>query len=432
MTPPVMGLIGFGVLLVCVFIGIHIGFSLIVIGFLGCVAITGLDVSLSNAGIVPFAVTGDANFAVIPLFMLMSEFISAGGIGGEAYLTARAWIGHIRGGLAMATVGACGIFAAVSGSSLATAVVMGRLAYPEMKKYNYSDELSSGCIAAGGSLGIMIPPSVAFIVIGILTEVSIGKLFIAGILPGITQILFYWATILLMCKINPSLGPAAQNLPMKEKVGTLGFTWPVIVLFGLVIGGIYSGIFTATEAGAIGAFGALIVGLSRRQLSGSAFIGSLKNTGKSAAMLILLLVGAYVFNRFLAVSRIPFITASWISALGINRYIILVIILLIYIVLGMFFDIMAVLVLTVPILFPIITSLHFDGVWYGVLMCRVVEMGFISPPFGINLFGLVGVIDVPLGKMFRGIIPFLVADCCHLALLVGIPAVSLFLPNLMI
>jgi len=432
MSAPVIGLLGFGSGLVCVFLGIHIGMSLIVVGFVGSIAVIGLEISLANAGIVPFAVTGDANFTVIPLFLLMSEFISAGGIGREAYLTARAWIGHFRGGLAMATVGACGIFAAVSGSSLATALVMGKMAYPEMKKYNYSSELASGCIAAGGSLGIMIPPSVAFIMIGILTEVSIGKLFIAGILPGISQVVFYWATIFIMCRLNPSMGPAAIKLPLKQKVGTLGLTWPVILIFGLVVGGIYGGIFTATEAGAIGAFGALVVGLARRQLSRASFANSLKNTVKSAAMLMLLLIGAYIFNRFLAVSRVPFVAASWISELGINRYVVLIIILFLYIILGMFFDIMAVLVLTVPILFPIIDSLGFDGVWYGVLMCRVAEMGFISPPFGLNLFGLVGTIDVPLVVIFRGVIPFLISDVFNLALLVGFPAISLLLPNLMI
>jgi C4-dicarboxylate transporter DctM subunit len=431
LNPSIIGLIGIGILLVCVFIGVPVGFALIIIGFLGSFALAGFGIALAGVGIVPFAITNDANFAVIPLFLLMSEFISASGIGSEAFRVARAWIGHLRGGLAMATVGACGIMAAVSGSSLAVAVVMGRMAYPEMKKYNYSSELASGCIAAGGSLGIMIPPSVAFIIIGILTEVSIGKLFIAGILPGISQILFYWATIYIMCKRNPSLGPASLNLPLKEKVETLWLTWPVILLFGLVIGGIYAGVFTATEAGAIGAFGALIVALGRRSLTGQAFGNSLKNTVKSAAMLMLLLIGAYIFNRFLAVSRIPFTTAEWIAGLGIDRYIILIIILILYIILGMFFDIIAIIILTVPILFPIITAFHFDGLWYGVLMCRVAEMGFISPPFGINLFGLTGVIKVPLTTIFRGVIPFLVADCFNVALLVGIPSIALFLPSLM-
>jgi C4-dicarboxylate transporter, DctM subunit len=431
MSPAVIGLIGFGILLVCIFLGVHIGFSLIVIGLLGALAISGISAALANASIVPFSQVSDPNFAVMPLFMLMSEFISAGGIGAQAYVTARAWFGQLRGGLAMASVAASGLFAAVSGSSIATAIVMGRMAYPEMKKYAYSDELSSGCLAAGGSLGIMIPPSIQFIVIGILTEVSIGKLFMAGIIPGLTQVIFYIVTIAIMCRIKPSLGPAAINLPMKEKVATLKLTWPVVLLFIVVIGGIYGGIFSPQEAGAIGAFGALLVGLTRRKLSWSTFYNSLKSAVKASGMLLLLLIGAFVFNRFMAVSRIPTIASQWIVDLGINAYYILIIVLFLYIILGMFLDITAMLILTVPIFFPSMVALGFDPVWYGVLMCRVSEMGFISPPFGINLFGLAGVIDVPLGKMYRGVIPFLVADTLHLALLIAIPAVALFIPNLM-
>jgi C4-dicarboxylate transporter DctM subunit len=431
MSPAEVGLIGFGILLICIFLGIHIGFSLIVIGFLGSLFVSGITAALANASIVPFAQVSDANFAVIPLFILMSEFIAAGGIGAEAYLTARAWVGHFKGGLAMASVTACGLFAAVSGSSMATAMVMGRMAYPEMKKYNYSDEMACGCIAAGGSVGIMIPPSIQFIIIGILTEVSIGKLFMAGIIPGITQVLFYIITIFIMCRIKPSLGPAAINLPMKEKVATLRLTWPVILLFVIVIGGIYGGIFSAQEAGAVGAFGALVVGIARRQLSRSAFNSSLRVAVKTAGMLLLLLIGAFIFNRFMAVSRIPSLASEWIVGLGYNRYIILVIVLILYIILGMFLDITAMLILTVPVFFPTMIALKFDPVWYGVLMCRVSEMGFISPPFGLNLFGLVGVINVPLGVMYKGVIPFLIADCLHLAFLVVFPIISVFIPNLM-
>ena len=432
MSPAEIGLIGFGLLLVCLFMGIHIGFSLIVVGFFGSLVISGSTAALANASIVPFAQVSDANFAVIPLFMLMGEFIACGGIGVEAYLTARAWLGQFRGGLAMASVAACAIFAAVCGSSMATAMVMGRMAYPEMKKYQYSIELASGCLCAGGSIGIMIPPSIQFIVIGILTEVSIGKLFLAGILPGMTQALFYIIAIYIMCRISPRLGPAAPNLPIKEKVQTLKLTWPVVFLFIVVIGGIYAGIFTAQEAGAIGAFGALLIGLLRRQMSRQGFNDALTNAVKSTGMLLLLLIGAFIFNRFLAISRIPAITSEWIVGLQVDRYMVLWIILVLYIILGMFFDITAMIILTVPIFFPVIVALKFDPVWYGVLICRVSEMGFISPPFGLNLFGLVGVINVPLSTMYRGVIPFLIADCFHLILLVAIPGIALLIPNMMV
>jgi len=431
MSSAEIGFIGFIVLLIFVFAGIHIGFSLIVVGLLGCLAIGGLGFALSTANIVPFTIISDASFAVVPLFLLMSDFVSTSGIGRQAYETARTWLGHIKGGLAMATVGGCALFAAVSGSSMATAVMMGKIAYPEMKRYNYSSELSAGCISSGGTLGIMIPPSVAFVMIGILTEVSIGKLFIAGILPGITQAILYIATIWIMCKIKPDLAPIAPSTSQKEKITSLRLIWPIAVLFFLVMGGLYAGIFTGTEAGAIGAFGALVLAVLRRQMSKKDFTSSLQNTVQTSAMILLLLVGAFVFNRFMAISRIPFIASVLIADLGINRYIILAIILIFYIIMGMFLDIMSIIILTVPFLFPTILALNFDPIWYGVLMCRVVEMGFISPPYGINLFVLVGVTGIPLGVMYRGVIPFLIADIVHLILLVIVPAFSLFLPNMM-
>jgi C4-dicarboxylate transporter DctM subunit len=243
--------------------------------------------------------------------------------------------------------------------------------------------------------------------------------------------LFYIIAIYIMCRINPRLGPSAPNLPMKEKLDTLKLTWPVALLFFVVIGGIYAGVFTAQEAGAIGAFGALLIGLVRRQMSRPGFNDSLTNAVKSTGMLLLLLIGAFVFNRFLAISRLPSNISDWIVGLQFDRFAILWIILILYIILGMFFDITAMIILTVPIFFPVIIALKFDPVWYGVLLCRVSEMGFISPPFGLNLFGLVGVINVPLTTIYRGVIPFLIADVLHLILLVTIPAIALLIPNMM-
>lgn len=331
----------------------------------------------------------------------------------------------------MAAIGACGLFAATSGSSIACAIVMGKIAYPEMLKNKYSPELASGCIAAGGSTGIMIPPSMAFVIIGIITGTSIGKLFIAGILPGISQILFYFITIFILCRINPNYGPSSPSIPFKEKATSLTRTWPIIILFLLVMGGLYMGIFTPSESAAVGASGALIIGLSRRQLSGARLWSSLNETVKVVGMLLLLLTSAYFLNRFMAVSRIPFVASDFINGLGLNRYIILVFILILYIILGCFFDIMAILILTLPILFPVVTNMKFDAIWYGVLMCRVAEMGFVTPPFGLNLFGLSGACGIPLGVMFKGIIPFVVSDFVHLALLVSVPSIALILPSIM-
>jgi len=431
MSEPLIGIIGIIILLFLILVSIHISYALIVVGFIGVALITGLGPASSSLSSIPFNISNDYNFAVVPLFILMSAFVSRSGIAREAYDMARAWIGHIKGGLAMATVGACGIFAATTGSSMACAVAMGKVAYPEMQKNNYSSGLAAGCIAAGGTLGILIPPSISFVVIGILTEVSIGRLFMAGIIPGILEVIFYWVTIYIMCTIRPAMGPAAAPTSFKTKVNTLKYTWPVIALFALVIGGIYLGVFTPSEAGGVGAFGALVIGLSRRTLSWSGFTDSLKETVRMAGMLMILLIGAFILMRFIAVSRISFVAAEFIAGLTINRYIILVIIMFVYIILGMFFDVMAIIILTVPIIFPTIVALNFNLVWFGVILVRVAEVGFITPPFGLNLFGLMGATNIPASSLYRGVFPFVMADFCHIALLVAVPSLSLFLPNLM-
>lgn len=431
MSPAVVGFLGFAVLMLLIFLGVHAGIALIIVGFAGFAFIGGIDPALANMALVPWAKANNYTFAVIPLFLLMSSFVTHSGIGREAYDTARAWMGQARGGLAMGTIGACGLFAACSGSSLAGAVAMGKIAYPEMKRFNYGSNLAVGCVAAGGTLGILIPPSMGFILIGILTELSIGKLFIAGIIPGILEILFYCGTIYIMCRVNPQLGPSAPKTTLRRKVGSLRLTWPVAVLFLLIIGGIYAGVFTPTEAGGIGAFGALVIALARRKLSRQGFVDSLMETARMAAMIIILLVGAFIFNAFLNITRIPYVASEYIVALGLPKYIVLAIILFGYIILGMFFDIYAILILTIPILFPTIVSLGFHPIWYGVIMVRIIEIGLITPPFGINLFGIAGTVDVPVGTVYRGIVPFFIADICHVALLIAVPALSTFLPSMM-
>lgn len=431
MSPVEVGLIGIAVLMIFLFLGVHIGIVLIIIGFAGFALITGLNPSLVNMGLVPFQKVNNYAFAVLPLFLLMSAFVAHSGIGRETYDTARAWAGHVRGGLATATVGACGLFAAVSGSSLAGAVAMGKIAYPEMKRFNYSDRLAVGCIAAGGTLGVLIPPSMTFVIIGILTELSIGKLFMAGIIPGLLEIVFYVSTIYILCRRNPQLGPSAPKTTFRRKVGSLKLTWPVVLLFALVMGGIYGGVFTPTEAGGIGAFGALVIGLARGQLSRRGFVDSLKETARITAMIMILIIGAFIFNAFLATTRIPFVVSEFVVGLEVSRYIILAFIILVYILLGMVFDIDAMVVLTVPIVFPMAAALGFDLIWFGVIMVRMTEIGMVTPPFGINLFGLAGTVDVPLNTMYRGIIPFVIADILHVALLVAVPSLCTFLPNLM-
>jgi tripartite ATP-independent transporter DctM subunit len=431
MTPIEVGLAGFILIMITILMGVHVAFALILVGFCGLALIIGFEPALSSVALIAFNKVNSYDFAVVPLFLLMSAFVSRSGIGKEAYETACAWVGQLKGGLSMATTVACGLFAACCGSSLASAIAMGQMAFPEMKRYGYDAKLSVGTIAAGGTLGILIPPSIGFIVIGILTELSIGKLFIAGIIPGILEVLFYLGTIHIMCRVKPHLGPPRPKTTFGQKIGSLRLTWPVGLLFLLVIGGIYGGVFTPTEAGGIGAFGALTVSLIRRQLSGSHFVQCLLEAAKMAAMMLALIIGAFVFNQFLAVTRIPFVFSEYIIGLGLGRYAILSLVIFVYILLGMVFDIFAILVLTIPIIYPTIIELGFNPIWYAVIMVRVIEIGLITPPFGINLFGLAGTVNAPISVMYRGVLPFLLADILHVTLLVAVPSLSTFLPEIM-
>ena len=432
MDPVMVGLMGIALLIVFIFSGVPVGVTMGLIGFGGLIGINGLNKALASMALITFDTANHYSFAVIPLFLLMSVFVSRSGIGEDVYRAARTCVGHIKGGLAMATVVGCGLFAACSGSSLATAVVMGKVAYPEMEKLGYDPKLAIGCIAAGGSLGLLIPPSMAFILIGILTEVSIGKLFMAGIIPGILEIVAYTITIYIMCKINPKAAPSVPNVPFLEKVKSLKYTWMVGVLFLAVIGGIYGGVFTPTEAGASGAFGALILGLVTRRLNRNDLKYSFLDTAKYASMIMVMVIGAFIFVRFLAYTRIPNLASLWIVSLNIPPLVILSFILVSFLIFGMFFDMYAVVVLTTPILFPIMMDMGFDPVWWGVIMCRMIEIGMITPPFGINLFGLASSAQVPVAIMYRGIIPFVITDCFIVAILVFFPILSTFLPNLVL
>ncbi len=426
-----IGLIGIAFLMVLFFLGAHIGFSMLLVGFVGYIAMGGLSGAIGNLSVIPFGTMNSYHFAVIPLYLLMGEFVGQSGMGKEAYMAARAWLGQFKGGLAMATIGACGLFAAVSGSSLAGTVVMSRVAYPEMQRYGYSQKLSSAVTACGGTLGILIPPSMGFVTIGILADLSIGKLFMAGIIPGISVVVFYLATIAIMCKINPKLAPNAARTTVREKVGAIRMTWPIAILFILMLWGLYTGKFTATEAASVGAFGALLIALARRQMNGKTIWSSLMETSKMAAMMIIMVVGAFMFNAFLAITRIPFTMGEAMAALGVSRYILLGAVIVFYLIMGMFFDIYAVLILTIPIFYPAMAALDFNLIWYSVLMVRVIEVGFITPPFGINLFGMAGIIKVPLGTIYRGVIPFVISDCVNIAFLAAFPIISTWLPSMM-
>ena len=432
MTSLTVGIIGICILLVLLFSRMPIGFVMGLVGFAGFAYLSGFNGGLGVLRTVVYSTFADYNLSVIPLFILMGSFCFFAGLSKDLYDTVHSWLGQLRGGLAMATVGACAGFAAISGSSLATAATMGTVALPEMKRYKYDDRLATGSVAAGGTIGILIPPSIILILYGIITEQSIGKLFLAGFIPGVLEAVFYMVTIYLLCKSNPLMGPPGPRTSFLGKITSLKTTWVVFALFILVIGGIYLGVFSPTEAAGVGAFGAFIFGLARRRLGWQAFKNSLVDTGKTTAMIFIIILGAMVLGYFLAISRIPFVLADIVGALVVNRYVILVLILLVYLFLGCVMDSMAIMLLITPIFFPLAMSLGFNPIWFGILITRVTEIGLITPPVGLNAYIIRGVAkDVPMQTIFRGIIPFLIADVCHVVLLIALPQLSLFLPSFM-
>lgn len=431
MDPFIVGLIGIAILLVFLFSGLSIGVAMALVGFLGFAVLVGLWPALGLLKSVPYSTFADYNLSVIPLFILMGSFAFAAGISENLFNAVYKWIGHFRGGVAQATIVACACFAAISGSSLATAATLGAVALPEMKKYKYDDGLATGAIAAGGSVGILIPPSVILIIYGIITEQSIGKLFLAGFIPGIMETVFYLFTIWYLTFFKPHHGPKGPKTTFGEKIYSLGRTWEVVVLFLVVIGGIYMGWFTTTEAAGIGAFGTFFFAIIRRKMNWKVFRDSIVNTCQTSGMLFLIVLGAMIFGYFLSVSQVPSNLAATVANLPLNRYVILVIILLITLALGCVMDSMAIVLLTIPVFFPMVMDMGFNPIWFGILVVRVTEMGLITPPVGLNVFIIKGISGVPIGTIFRGVLPHLIADALQVAFLIIFPQISLFLPNMM-
>jgi len=429
---PAMGIIGIGLLILLLFSSMPVGPVMALIGFIGFSYLVNIDASLAILGTSPFRTASTHTLSTIPLFVLMGLLCFHAELSKDVYTTVRNWVGRLPGGLAMSTVGGCAGFAAVSGSSMATAVTMGTLALPEMRRYKYDDGLACGCVAAGGSIGILIPPSIAFIIYAGLTEESIGKLFIAGIIPGLMEAFFYMITIYIMCKVKPELGPPGPSSTLKEKIFSIKDTWGILVLFLLVMGGIYGGIFTPTEAAGVGAFGALLLGFIKRKLNRQKILTALADASKNTAMLLLMLVGADIFSYFLTMTQIPFMLSDFVVALPVPKYVMVWAILFVYIILGCIMPIIPAIILTIPIFFPVVTGLGYDPIWFGVIVVTMAEMGQITPPVGINVFALSGVAkDVPLGTVFRGIFPFLMADLVRVALIFIFPWLALYLPSLM-
>jgi C4-dicarboxylate transporter DctM subunit len=426
-SAPAIGLIGIAILFVILLARVPIGLGMALVGFAGFVVLGGLDGALGNLALIPQQILTSYQYAVIPLFVLMGTFATHSGLTRELYSSLYKWVGQFRGGLAMATVLACGGFAAMTGSGTVGAVTFGQIVSPEMRRYHYDPKLVSGCIAAGSTIGVLIPPSMGFILYGILTGVSIGKLFIAGIIPGVLEIVTYLVVIYVLCRRDPSRGPAGPKVGFKLKLTSLSAVLPVLGLFGLVMGGIYGGLFTPSEAGAIGAFGALVIALALRQLSRGGFVKALTDAARITGMVMLLVTGAFILASFLSISRLPFMLADTVAGLALPPYLILALILVAYILLGCAFDLLSVMVLTLPIIFPLIQSLGLNTIWYGVLMVRVLEVGAVTPPIGINSYVLAGVMKLPPETVFRGVIPFVIGDIFHIVLLAAVPQLSLFL-----
>lgn len=432
MSPETLGIIGIIALLVLFLLRVPVSVSLIIVGTLGLGMIRGWDSALIQLGTTPFSSASSYSLSVIPLFILMGMFLSYSGFGHDLYRAVDAWIGHVRGGLAITTIGTSALFSAISGSVNATTATMARIALPEMKKYRYDDELSTSCVAAGGTLGILIPPSVILVLYGILTMEPIGKLLIAGLVPGILQMLLFMLAIYLMVLRNPSLAPVTEKKPFKEKIVSLNSVWPFVVLFLISVGGIYFGFFTPTEAGGIGAFGAFLLAVLTRRLSWEGFKASLSGTTRLTAMIFFILIGADIFSKFLALSRIPVAVTQFVSNLDLSPMAIMVFLLFVYFILGMFLEGIAIYVLTLPVVYPLVTMLGFDGIWFGVVMIFVMNMGLLTPPLGLSVYIISGVAkDVPIQRIFKGVVPMLITIIVCIVLIVIFPEIVTFLPDMM-
>jgi len=429
---PLIGVFGIVFMLLLLFSSMPIGPVMALVGFLGFAFLVKWDPALAILGKSPFRTASSQSLSTIPLFMLMGLFCYHSEVSSEIFHTVRTWMGRIRGGLAMSTVGACAGFAAVSGSSMATAVTMGTIALPEMKKHGYDDGLACGSVASGGSIGILIPPSVPFIIYASLSEQSIGALFMAGVFPGLLEALLYIIAIYIVCTLNPSYGPKGPATTFREKIVSLKGTWGILLLFALVIGGIYLGIFTPTEAAGVGAFAALLMGLFKRKLTWHKILICLADATRNTSVLFLMLIGANIFGYFLTMSQIPTLLADFIVGLPIPSAMTIWLILFVYIILGAIMPIMPAIILTVPVFLPVVEMLGYSPIWFGVLVVTMAEIGQVTPPVGINVFVLSSVAkDVALNKIYKGIVPFILADVVRVILIFFFPAIALWLPSVM-
>jgi tripartite ATP-independent transporter DctM subunit len=423
---------GFVALFVLMLLRVPVGIAMAVVGVAGFALVNNVPSALGLLARSPISTVTDFNFSVIPMFILMGSFASAAGMSADLFRASRAWLGHLRGGLAMSTIAACGGFAAINGSSVATAATMAHVALPELRRAGYSPGLATGVIAAGGTLGIMVPPSVIFVLYGIMTQADIGKLFIAGIVPGVLGMLMYMLTLRIIGWRDPAHLPSEPPRSLAERLASVRNVWESLLLFLFVIGGMYGGWFTVTEAASMGAMGAFVIGIVQRRLTGALVMRCLVEALRTTAAIFMIVIGAFLFGYFLTITQTTQRLIEFLVGLPVGPYGVLAIILGVYFVLGAIMDELAMILLTVPIVFPAMMQLGFDPIWFGVIIVMAVTLGLICPPVGMNVFVINSIArDVSLGTIYRGVSPFIVSDIVRLAILCAFPALALFLPRTM-
>jgi C4-dicarboxylate transporter, DctM subunit len=430
MSPIIIGGIGIGFLLVLFAIGMPISFAMGLAGVIGFAYVANLNTALSLLPRDVFEQIASYPLSVIPMFVMMGCYAFASGIGKKLFDTAYILLGHLPGGLTVATIAASTAFGAICGSTAATCATIGKVAIPEMKRYNYDDALSTGTVAVAGSLGIIIPPSTTFIVYGILTEQSIGKLFIAGIIPGLVLALLFMITVFFMCRASPNIGPAGKATTLKEKLVSAKGLIDTVILFVVTIGGLFAGWFSPTQAGAIGAVGAIVIGLITRELKWKKFINSTREGLHISCMILFLIAGAIVFGHFITRTNMPAVLANWVGTLDVSPVVVMSLIIVFWFILGCFIDAMAIIVLLTPIVFPIVTNLGYDPIWFGVIITVLSMTAVVTPPVGVNAYVVKGIAkDVPLQTIFKGIMPYLIPFFVGIVILIAFPILSTFLPQ---
>ena len=432
MNPNYVALTGFLALFALMLLRVPVGMAMGLVGVTGFGYFSGYGPALKLIGQTSMRTVTDYTFGVIPMFLLMGALVSVSGISRDMFRAAQAFLGHRRGGLGIATIAACGGFAAISGSSVATAATFSTVAYPEMWRYNYPPSFAAGVIAAGGTLGAMLPPSTVLAVYGLITQQDIGKLFRAGILPGMLALVMHMLTILALTTLWPNYLPRAPQAAWPQRLAALRLVWPPVLLFLFVVIALYGGFCSPTEAGGMGAGGAFIIGLATGRLDRAKIRAALLAATRTAAAVFTVLIGAFLFGYFLTLTGVPQTVTGFLTGLGLGRYSVLALIMLMYLVLGCLMDAMAMIILTVPIIFPVIVELGFDSIWFGVIIVMTVELGLIHPPVGMNVFVIKSVVkDISFSAIFRGVVPFILADMLRLVILIAFPAIALWLPSLM-